>query len=265
MTSKLSAPDAREWLESLQLSGEGWYRQVALAIRAGAPKALKMDRKEFVATIGQRMIDPRPAIVELHREGTAQRVIADILGVSPSTVHNVLLEEGLIEGRLHHHGRQKALSDAEGNGSEDGTDAEGGDAEAEIEELALKLKAERARRKREAEGYQAALDKARKDRIRLVREARDKALAEANEEDLERVRKEAEAEAEEAGRKVMAGMVDLSVQGVIGGLEDATERLKTIVSFGGGLTGRNIQQIDRALAGFNEELNVAKLAVDIDS
>ena len=35
--SKIDTTDAQESLEGLQQVGEGWYRQVALAVRQGVP------------------------------------------------------------------------------------------------------------------------------------------------------------------------------------------------------------------------------------
>jgi hypothetical protein len=96
--SKVVPEDAQEWLETLQQVGEGWWRQVGLAVKMGAHKALGLERREFTALIGQRLIDPREAIVELHREGRPMVEIADVLRVSAAnTVARILREEGLIE------------------------------------------------------------------------------------------------------------------------------------------------------------------------
>jgi hypothetical protein len=95
-TSKVAPEDAQEWLETLQQVGEGWYRQVGLAVKMGAPKALGLERREFTALIGQRLIDPREAIVQLHEEGHSQAAIADVLHVSHRTVQGVLIEGDLI-------------------------------------------------------------------------------------------------------------------------------------------------------------------------
>src|ERR1017187_8410129 len=95
-TSKVAPEDAQEWLETLQQVGEGWYRQVGLAVKMGAPKALGLERREFTALIGQRLIDPREAIVQLHGEGHSPAAIADVLHVAQDTVQRVQIEEGLI-------------------------------------------------------------------------------------------------------------------------------------------------------------------------
>jgi len=95
-SSKLNKEDAQEWLESLQQVGEGWYRQVQLAVRANAHKALGMERREFARTIGQRLIDPREAIIEMYQAGSSIQEISDILAVSRSdTVIPALKEAAL--------------------------------------------------------------------------------------------------------------------------------------------------------------------------
>src|ERR1017187_4333553 len=104
-TSKVAPEDAQEWLETLQQVGEGWYRQVGLAVKMGAPKALGLERREFTALIGQRLIDPREAIVQLHEEGHKPEMIGDVLHVDATkTVRRILREEGLIDPPKQIHG-----------------------------------------------------------------------------------------------------------------------------------------------------------------
>src|SRR5215831_8582503 len=84
--------------DALQQVGSGWWVLVGEAVKRGDHKDLGLERREYVATIGQAVIDPREAIVELFNEGHSQEAIADILGVSPDrTVRRVLTEEGLLK------------------------------------------------------------------------------------------------------------------------------------------------------------------------
>lgn len=265
-TSKITQEDAQEWLASLRLSGEGWYRNLALAIKANAHKALDMDRREFAAQIGQRMIDPREAIIELHNEGHSARAIGDILGVHPSkTVGRVLAEEGLIEPKqIESQGR-----DMEGVGASQGVidgeaedlDAEADTLRAEVEKLTTEVKGEQAKRKREVKELKEKLAAAKKQRTDELRRARKEAEAMLTQAERDRALKEAEAYAEEESRKIMAGLSHLGVQGIIGDLEQAAEQLRLLIEQGG-LNEGAIQEIDSALAGFTEELNVARVTVD---
>ena len=81
-------------LDALGEAGSGWYRQVALAVKMEAHKALGMDRRDFTARIGIRMggttADRDNAIRELSAEGVSNTAIADVLRVSAVTVRNVL-------------------------------------------------------------------------------------------------------------------------------------------------------------------------------
>ena len=92
--SKLSPEDAQEMLDALGEAGSGWYRQVALAVKMEAHKALGMERRDFTAKIGIRMggtpADRDTAIRELNAEGLSNAAIADVLRVSPHTVVDVL-------------------------------------------------------------------------------------------------------------------------------------------------------------------------------
>ena len=269
--SKITRDDAQEWLQSLQLVGEGWYRQVALAVKANAHKALGMERREFAQRIGQKMIDPTEAIVELYQEGHSMKAIADVLGVdAKKTVGRTLAEQGLIEmqdsylpsGELVGSG---ARSDAYEGGAERPIEGEADevieDLEAEIEKLRSQAKGEEARRKREVKEMRAERDKAQKSITAALKQARKEWEGKQNEADRERALKEAEAWAEEQGRKVLEGLAELGVQGVVGSLGDATDHLKLLIEEGG-LTPGLIREIEDAHAAFSEELSVARAATD---
>lgn len=112
--SKLTPEDAREMLDALGQSGDGWYRQVALAIKMNAHKALNMDRREFVGHIGIRMgrvpVERDKAILELAQEGMSQQAIADVLGVDHDGVADV------VHGREF--GASRSARDARASGKE---------------------------------------------------------------------------------------------------------------------------------------------------
>lgn len=269
-TSKITPEDAQEWLGSLQQVGEGWYRQVALAIKANAHKALKMERREFAQQIGQRMIDPREAIVELHREGHSQTAIGDILGVDGErTVQRVLVEEGLVEPTS-----KKAItggSAASGGGKTGGSAADiEGEAEDlddlvagledEIDSLAAQIKGEREKRKREVQEVKDKLADLRKARTQELRELKAQQKAELTAQERERLEKEAEAWASEQGMKALQGLSHLAVQGIVSDLETATEQLGALVKEGS-LSEDAVKLIDASHAAFVDELNVARAVV----
>lgn len=271
--SKLNKEDAQEWLESLQQVGEGWYRQVALAVRAGAHKALGMERREFARQIGQRMVDPREAIIELHREGYSYQAIADVLGVSVDyTVQRVLAEEGLIEWRPDvarkalqsgHQVPETAIANADqvpeiaiGNGDA-GSDVDV--LQGEIDRLTTKVKGEQAKRKREVAQLNAKIKDYQQQLVDEAREARKAAEAELTEQERERARKEADAWAAEQGAKIAAGVAHLVVGKVTAALEDAREGLRLLIEQGGTTTD-HLNEIEAAHAAFVEELNVARMS-----
>lgn len=280
--SKINEADAQEWLASLQQVGEGWWRQVALAVRAGAHKALKMERREFVQTIGQRMIDPREAIIELHREGHSIKTIADILGVAPeSTVKRVLAEEGLVEWTPSV--VRKALAsgysvpdDATaligGKGTSDAVAPNAGETDdavvsdelrAEIDRLTIQMKGQEAQHKRDLRDFRKKLKDVQQMLNDAEREAREQAQRQLTDAERERARKEAEAWADEEGRKILAGLAHLVVAQIVGALEEAREGIQELVSKSA-VSETALSQIENAHAGFMEELNVARMSVDME-
>jgi hypothetical protein len=81
--------DAEEFSQSLEQIGEGWFRQLALGIKLGAPEALGLTRREWSDRIGltvRTATERRDAVTELTAEGLSNRAIADVLGVSDMTV-----------------------------------------------------------------------------------------------------------------------------------------------------------------------------------
>lgn len=264
MSSKLDKADAQEWLESLQQVGEGWWRQVALAVRAGAHKALGMERREFAQAIGQRMIDPREAVVELHREGHTKRAIADVLGISEERTHNLLVEEGVIEGEVRptgSHGR-KALRAAAGSDAQENDPDAGSDSAkllAEIDNLTAQVKGEQKKRKDDAKAAREKLADLRKlvtEEKRKAKQSAEEALTKA---ERERLGKEAEAWAEEQGRKVLVGFSHLIVESIVGALEEAAGEVRLLIEQDA-WTDKSIAQVESARAGFDEEFNVARMS-----
>jgi hypothetical protein len=268
--SKLNAEDAQEWLESLQQVGEGWWRQVGLAVRANAHKSLGMDRREFVATIGQKLVDPREAIIELYEEKYTIEAIADILGVSRErTVERVLAEAGLIEWKPYI--ARLALESgydvpADVIDEEDPTDetliGEEDRLRTQIEALEVKLRGEQTKRKREVQDVKDRLAELRKAVTEEKRRARKEAESKLTEAERERARKEAEAWAEEQGQKILAGFSALTVEHIVGALQEATDDIRLLIKEGG-VNDKALRKIETAHAGFQEELNVARMAVSV--
>lgn len=262
--SKLNAADAQEWLESLQQVGEGWWRQVALACRANAHKALGMERREFVRMIGQRLVDPREAIIELHQAGHSFAEIGDILGVDPEkTVQGTLMEAGLIQTT-----NKKVLA-ALGVGGADDSEPQNVDGaddpeelRAQIEALDVAIKGEQAKRKREVKEVNEKL----KDLRKAIREERTRAKEEAEkaltEQERERARKEADAWAEEQGQKILAGFAGLAVDHIVSALQEAADDMRMLINQNA-VTQQSIEKIEAAHAGFQEELNVARMAASV--
>jgi hypothetical protein len=89
----LCKQDAEEFSQSLEQIGEGWFRQLALGIKLGAPEALGLTRREWSDRIGLTVrdaADRRGAVTELSAEGLSNRAIADVLGVDDRTVRRDL-------------------------------------------------------------------------------------------------------------------------------------------------------------------------------
>lgn len=255
--SKVNSADAQEWLESLQQVGEGWYRQLALAVRAGAHTALGMERREFAATVGQRLVDPRAAIVELHKEGHSQRAIAEILGIHAATAHRVLAEEALVDPRPSISGElTEPTSEGQGELPEPDTDA----LRTEIEHLEIKIKAEQAKRRKETKELRDDLDRLRQNAVDAERKARKEAMDKLTDADRERAQKEAAAFAAQAKEQVLEGLAHLAAGGVVASLDEAGEKLRTMIDQGALNTGA-ITIIDDAHIAFVEELNVAKASL----
>jgi hypothetical protein len=89
----LERPDAEEFSQSLEQIGEGWFRQLALGIKLGAPEALGLARREWSDRIRLKVRDRAERInieTELAAEGLSNRAIADVLGVHHDTVNRDL-------------------------------------------------------------------------------------------------------------------------------------------------------------------------------
>ena len=264
--------NAAATLEGLRQIGSGWHLSVATAIARGDHKALKMDRKEFAQEAGGfKLLDSRQAIIDLHEKGMSRQAIGDVLSVdAETTVSRVLYEEGLItklprKANLELERERRTAppddSSSETTASRDGSvDSSASDLDEEIQSLRSQVEHEKAVREKEGKDLRDKLKKAREDLREELREARKEWESEQSEADRERLRKENEAWAEEKRREVMAGLASIGVQGVIGGLEEATEHLSMMVSEGG-LTGDLIRQIEAAHAAFAEELNVARATI----
>ena len=267
MASKVDKTDAQEWLESLQQVGEGWWRSVALAIKAGAHKALGMDRREFAQAIGQRMLlaDAREAIIELHNQGHSQTAIAEILGVWGRNVNRILAEEGLVEFSPEN-AAVAAITTGEAKPDEDATDANATDQEslitalqAEVEALTTTVKGEKAKAKRDLDAQKAKVADLRKAITEAKRQAKQDAEAALTEADRTRLAKEAEAWAEEQGRKVLAGLSHLVVESIVGSLEEAAGEVRLLIEQDA-VDEDAVRRIETARAGFDEEFNVARMS-----
>ena len=264
--SKLSEDDARGLLASLQRTGEGWYVGLATAINAGAHKSLGMERREFVAQVGQRLIDPHDAIIELHQQGLSQAAIADVLNVDRNkTVNRVLAEEGLVELQLL---GSKALEQRSGRAADLDSTAEEVDEEkerlaAQVEELEDELADARGETKRATRDLRDEL-KQLKDQLKELRKAglerdrqeRKKADDELSPADRRRRHEENEASVDEAMAPVNALAASMNAQAVVGLLEEATEKVTGIIEKG--VTAAIISQIAAAHDAFNREFAVAE-------
>jgi hypothetical protein len=183
---------ARVWeaIAGLQQIGDGWWRVVAAEIEAGSHKVVGMDRREFAARIGRRVVDPHDAIIELHRAGHSQQTTADILGISKATVRNVLIEGGEIEGKLDPKGALPSGTQRPTNSGRNGTqrpiDSTADEVDEEKDKLRRHVKSLEARvegqkkteRKRETDDFiERERNKTDADRKREAKEREAKAAA----------------------------------------------------------------------------------------
>lgn len=262
--SKVTPEDAREWLASLQQVGEGWWRGVGLAVRMGAPQALGMDRREFAAQIGHRLIDPREAIIELHREGMSQRAIADILGVAhDQTVNRVLAEEGLVEMRPAL--AQRTSPDETAHLERSSIDSTANEVDEEKERLEQQIQ-DLEDQVAESKGEARRKTKALRDEVkqlndqlrRTMREAEEREREAQSDQDKLRAYEEEQAQTEEMLAPVRRMRAQMAADGVKGLIEEATEMLGVVAE---DPVKEEIQRIERALTAFNNELAFVKAKV----
>lgn len=250
--SKMNREDAQEWLESLQQVGEGWYRQVALAVRANAHKALGMERREFAARIGGRLIDPRPAILELHQEGMSQKAIADVLGVSDSdTVRRILREEGRV-----------ALSsgEAERSSSAGESAALRSDVDSTSQEITT---AEEKLLRAEVKKLKAEVKKARERGLEALRQERDRQEASKTPAQRFQEEREAEAFANAAIEPVMKMTAAVDTGAIVSLLFEARGMLTTLIDQQS-VGEEVIDTIRPALDMLNREFDVAFNVAQLD-
>jgi hypothetical protein len=275
-TSKITREDAQEWLESLQQVGEGWWRQVGLAVKANAHKSLGMERREFAAQIGQRLIDPREAIVELYKQGHSQNAIGDMLGVAPSeTVARVLYEEGLVKelpswvGRKINQRKDDSATRSDQR-KDDSIDSTADDLDelvserdqriAELEDqLDLAVKAARNAGKEEIQNLKDQLKEKRASLHRLTRELEQAREEGKSEQQLLREQQEREA----AVAAIEAKFTPMLVAGAVSALKHARSQVQELVS-AEGITERQYEQVGAAYDQIGHELEVlaAKIGVE---
>jgi hypothetical protein len=262
--SKLTPEDAQEWLATLQLVGEGWWRQVALAIKANAHKALGMDRREFTRQIGQRLIDPREAIVELHGAKHSNQEIADVLRVSSETVQIALYEAGI--GPEPKRLTTRAVGGSDDEGTRAGGDTDAIDLDAEVKQLEADLAVEReaARRDREAatekarlvrEKHKEKVDALAERGVRLAQELEDAKNGDLDPGEKRRIGKEHEARL----AKIEAGFAPVYLRAASEKIAGATDELREAVRLG--LTtkhNKDLERIEKNIEAFNDELGVAQ-------
>jgi hypothetical protein len=278
--SKINPDDARDWLTSLQQVGEGWYLGVATAVRAGAPKALGMTNREFAQQIGQKLIDPRDAIVELaetlrYRGKPNIQGIAHVLGVGQERVSMVLAEAGLIE--LAYESRPTGWDErptaprssrAQVPIEEETARAESADElQAKADKLAEQLRAAKANAKGAAANHADEIDELRgqikklqRERTGALRKAREEAEAALTEQERARIRKEAEAAEADLHEEFISTLAPMLVRHIVMGLEGAGEDLRTLVTEGGGMTKAQLKEIEAQHAAFCEDLNIARMS-----
>ena len=138
-------------------------------------------------------------------------------------------------------------------------DGENEKLQAEIDKLTTQVQGEKAKSKRELDKAKEKLADLRKAITQLKRDARDAAEAELTEAERERARKEADAWAEEQGRKVLAGLSHLVVESIVGALEEAAGEMRLLIEQDA-VSENAIRRIEDAKAGFDEEFNVARMS-----
>ena len=87
----MNRDDAEEYTQALGQVVAGGWRQVALGVRLGVPKALGISTAEWVegrlgGYVRLAVAERRQAVAELTEEGLSQREAGEILGVSQKTV-----------------------------------------------------------------------------------------------------------------------------------------------------------------------------------
>jgi len=293
--SRINEDDAREWLDTLQQGGEAWYRQCMLAVRAKAHDALGLTQREFAQRIGQKLIDPTPAIIELYNDQPASRKnltqIADVLGISTARVGMVLAAEGLIEmtparrkmieeGRVSggHDWQDRAPAhDSEDEDQDDGDDdrapadddveyVEAEELEAENAALQEALEAAEAniagakkKHRDEVKELKKKLDEYAAAKNNALRDAMKKAQDDLTDQQRELAKKEAEAQAQEDRERIMASLAHLIVRRATGALDDAKQAVAELIEKGVVLP-EYLSEIESAHAAFIEEMKVARMA-----
>ena len=277
--SKINQTDAQEWLESLQQVGEGWYRGVALAVRVGAPKAMGLTDKEFAQAIGQKLIDPRPAIIELaaelkYRGKPNIQAIATVLSLNKARVAMILAEEGLIEPSptiqealetgMVPGGRQWAKRDQQEQASVTAS-ASQEEVEAlreQVAEMAAAVKGEKAKAAADKRALKAKNKELAAELYRVDRAAFEKAQESLTEQERERAAKEADAWAQEKAAAMLAGFAGMTVGHIVASLHEAADGVRELLSDTNavGVSAEHISTIEEAHAAFIEEMNVARMS-----
>jgi hypothetical protein len=279
--SRLNREDAEALLAGLQQTGEGWWLLVGTAVNAGAPKALGIDRREFVRQIGQRLINPDQAIVDLYQAKHSQTAIAEILSIHNDVVNRVLVEAGLIEPTRQldrSHAKKESLagegsSPAEslaGEGSVDGTAV---DLDEKMKELEAQVKALETAVADQRKAAKAASD-AQRNHIKDLRDAQraevkrlNDALRKAKRSDAdeltaqerERIAQEQLAQQAEVDAEMVPAFLENAASHIlvaVGELETANER---------GVTAKHVKHLRRLDAVTEKlmgELEVAKAMAD---
>lgn len=250
-------------LDALGQAGDGWYRQVALAVKMKAPEALGIDRREFVDTIGLRMgrsmVERDQAIRQLTEEGMSQTAIADILGVSPSTVRAV--QRGEDPYRPH---RPELPAGADENAPA-GRDMEDENAPAGRAEEIVDLRARLTRAEAEAEEAennalrrQTQLDRLRarhhevSERLRALEEGPEETL---DQETLDRL----EREMREGNNRWLS---EHDVRHTIGLLIEARETVAGLIEKG--VTNEQVERLTEHVTQLVNEFEVARAAASLN-
>lgn len=87
----MKTDDAEEFTQAIGQIASGTYRQVALGVRLGVPKALGLDTRTWVQErlggyVRLGIEERREVALELTADGMSTREVADVIGVSKSTV-----------------------------------------------------------------------------------------------------------------------------------------------------------------------------------